>query len=327
MPLRSRITGTGAYVPEKVLNNFDLEKMVDTSDKWITERTGIKERRIAGTAEAASDLSLEASKRALREARVKPKEIDMIIVATVSGDMPMPSTASLLQGKLGAGNAGAFDLNAACSGFLYGLSVADSFIRAGTSKKLLLVGVEVFSKFIDWKDRSTCILFGDGAGAVVIEPTNIDKGVMSTHLYSDGNVWDLISLPGGGSRYPASMKTIKDRMHFVKMKGNETFKVAVRKLEEVALHTLKKHKIKPSQLALLIPHQANFRIIQAMAKRLKLPMDKIVVNLDKYGNTSSASIPIALDEALRMGRIRDGDYILLEAFGGGLTWASALIKW
>ncbi|HDK17644.1 MAG TPA: ketoacyl-ACP synthase III, partial [Nitrospirae bacterium] len=231
--MKSRITGTGSYVPEKVLDNFDLEKKVDTSDEWIIERTGIRERRIAESAETTSDLSLEASKKALQAAGVKPKEIDLIIVATMTGDMPMPSTASILQRKLGAKNAGAFDLNAACSGFLYGLSVADNFVKAGTFKKILLVGAEVMSKFIDWKDRTTCVLFGDGAGAVVLEATSGKRGILSTHIYSDGNLWDFICLPGGGSEHPPSLKTIKNRMHFVKMKGNETFKVAVRTLEKL----------------------------------------------------------------------------------------------
>ncbi len=327
MQLRGRITGTGSYAPEKVLNNFDLEKMVDTSDKWITERTGIKERRIAKASEAASDLGVEASKRALQSAGIKPKKIDMIIVATVTGDMPVPSTASFIQSKLGAKDAAAFDLNAACSGFLYGLSVADSFIRAEGFKKILLVGTEVLSKFTDWEDRSTCILFGDAAAAVVIEATEKDRGIMSIHLYSNGNLWDLLYLPGGGSRYPSSKETLKDRVHYIKMKGNETFKIAVRTLEKLVRDTLKANKLNPSDLSLLIPHQANLRIIQATAKRLNLSMDKVVVNLNKYGNTSSASVPMALDEAVRTGRIRQNDYILLEAFGGGLTWASALIKW
>lgn len=327
MPLKSRITGTGSYVPEKVLDNFDLEKKVDTSDEWIIERTGIRERRIAESAETTSDLSLEASKKALQAAGVKPKEIDLIIVATMTGDMPMPSTASILQRKLGAKNAGAFDLNAACSGFLYGLSVADNFVKAGTFKKILLVGAEVMSKFIDWKDRTTCVLFGDGAGAVVLEATSGKRGILSTHIYSDGNLWDFICLPGGGSEHPPSLKTIKNRMHFVKMKGNETFKVAVRTLEKLVINTLKVNNVKPSELAMLIPHQANLRIISATAKRLKLSMSRVAINLDRYGNTSSASIPIALDEVVRDGRIRNGEYILLEAFGSGLTWASALIKW
>lgn len=327
MQLRSRITGTGSYAPKRILNNLDLEKMVDTSDEWITERTGIKERRIAASAEAASDLSVEASKKALQSAGIKPKEIDMIIVATVSGDMPMPSTASFLQHKLGAKNAAAFDLNAACSGFLYGLSIADSFIKAGNFKKVLLVGTEVLSRFTDWKDRATCVLFGDAAGAVVIEPTEKDRGIISTNLYSNGTLWELIHLPAGGSRIPPSKESVKKGLHYIKMKGNETFKVAVRTLERLIIDTLKANKIKPSDLSLLIPHQANLRIIQAIAQRLNLSMDKVVVNLDRYGNTSSASIPVALDEAVRIGRVHDGEYILLEAFGGGLTWASALIKW
>jgi len=327
LQIRSRIVGTGSYVPRKILKNSDLKKLVDTSDDWIIERTGIKERRVVESAEAASDLGLEASKRALRDAGLKPKELETIIVATMSGDMPMPSTASLIQGRLGAKNASAFDLNAACSGFLYGLSVADSFIRSRNSKKVLLIGVDVNSKFLDWSDRSTCILFGDGAGAVVMKPTTTKRGVLSTHLHSDGNLWDLICLPGGGSRNPVSKESVRKKKHYIKMKGNETFRVAVRTLETLALNTLKANKIKPSQLSMLIPHQANLRIIKAIASRLKLPMNKVVINLDKYGNTSSASIPIALDDAVRTGRVRKGDYILLEAFGSGLTWASALLRW
>jgi len=327
LPLRSRITGTGSYTPENVLTNFDLEKKVDTTDEWITERTGIKERRTVGDSQATSDLCLEASKRALQAADVKPADIELIIVATMSGDMPMPSTAALLQKKLHAKNAAAFDLNAACSGFLFGLSTADNFIKAGTYKKILLVGADVMSKFIDWQDRSTCVLFGDGAGAVVLESSRGARGVISTHLFTDGNLWDFICLPGGGSQNPPSAKTIKDRLHFVKMKGNETFKVAVRTLEKLVIDTLKLNNLKPSELAMLIPHQANLRIIKATAERLNLPMSKVAVNLDRYGNTSSASIPIALDEVVREGRIKKDDYILLEAFGAGLTWASALIKW
>jgi 3-oxoacyl-[acyl-carrier-protein] synthase-3 len=327
LPLRSRITGTGSYAPENILTNHDLEKKVDTSDEWITERTGIKERRVAGDTETTSDLCLEASKRALHAADLKPGEIDLIIVATMSGDMPMPSTASLLQKKLHAKNAAAFDLNAACSGFLYGLSTADNFIKGGMFRRILLVGSEVMSKFIDWEDRSTCVLFGDGAGAVVLEAARGSRGIISTHLFSDGNLWDFICLPGGGSQYPPSHKTIKEKMHFVKMKGNETFKIAVRTLEKLVIDTLKKNHVKPSELAMLIPHQANLRIIKATAERLDLPMNRVAVNLDRYGNTSSASIPIALDEVVRQGRIKKDDYILLEAFGAGLTWASALIRW
>lgn len=325
--LRAKIIATGSYAPERVLGNHDLEKMVDTSDEWITERTGIKERRIADEKQAASDLAYEASKAALKGADLKPKDIDLIIVATVTGDMPVPSTACLLQDKLGAKKAAAFDINAACSGFIYGLAVADSFIRSGTYKRILVVGAEILSKFTDWEDRSTCVLFGDGAGAAILEPTEEDRGIISTKIHSDGSLWELLNLPGGGSRNPVSKDTIKKRLHYLKMKGNETFKVAVRTLENLIVDTLKENKLKPSQLSLLIPHQANLRIIQATANRLDLPMDRVIVNLDRYGNTSAASIPIALDEAAKTGRVRDGDYVLLEAFGGGLTWASALIKW
>ncbi len=325
--MKSRITGTGSYVPETILTNFDIAKKLDTSDEWITERTGIKERRVIGSTETNSDLCLEAGKRALQAAGAEPGEIDLIIVATMSGDMSMPSTAAILQSKLGAENAAAFDVNAACSGFLYGLSVADKFIKTGAAKKLLLVGSEVNSRFLDWKDRTTCVLFGDGAGAVVLEPTTGKKGIVSTDIFTDGRMWDYICLPGCGSNHPPTAKNIKEGMHFIKMKGNETFKVAVRTLEKLVVDTLEKNDVKPSDLAMLIPHQANLRIIKATAKRLKLPMSKVAINLDKYGNTSSASIPIALDEVVRADRIKKDDYVLLEAFGSGLTWASALIKW
>jgi len=325
--LRSRITSTGSYLPERVLTNFDLEKMVDTSDEWITERTGIKERRIANENQAASDLAYEASKLALERAALAVEDIDLLIAATVTGDMPFPSTACVLQDKLGAKKAAAFDINAACSGFLYGLYIADGLIRSGMHKRVLVVGTEVLSKITDWEDRTTCILFGDGAGAAILEPTEEGRGIISMCINSDGSMWDLLHLPGGGSKNPASRDSIEKRLHYIKMKGNETFKSAVRTLEDLVVTILKENKLEPSQLSLLIPHQANLRIIQATANRLGIPMDKVIVNLDRYGNTSAASIPIALDEALRTGRIRDGDYILLEAFGGGFTWASALIKW
>jgi len=325
--LRSRIISTGSYVPENVITNHDLEKIVDTTDEWITERTGIKERRIVNGEQAVSDLAFEAASLALKRAHLKPKDIDLIIVATVTGDMPFPSTACLVQSKLGAKNAAAFDLNAACSGFMYGLHVANSLIRSGAHNRVLLIGAEVLSKFTDWQERSTCILFGDGAGAVILEPTKEKRGIQSTHINSNGNLSDLISLPGGGSRYPCSRDSILKRLHYIKMKGNETFKVAVRTLEELAARTLEENNLDPSELSLLIPHQANIRIIQATAKRLGLPMEKVFLNIEKYGNTSAASIPIAFDEAVQTGRIKDGDNILLEAFGGGLTWASALLKW
>ena len=241
--------------------------------------------------------------------------------------MPFPATACFLQDKLGARNAVGFDINAACSGFLYGLYVADAFLKAGMHRRALVVGTEVLSKFTDWDDRTTCVLFGDGAGAVIVEQTEEDRGILSMHINSDGRMWDLIHVPGGGSRNPASTETVEKKLHYIKMKGNETFKVAVRTLEELAVKTLEENNMTSSQLSLLVPHQANLRIIQATADRLKIPLEKVVINLEKYGNTSAASIPIALDEAVVSGKIKDGDYLLLEAFGGGLTWASALIQW
>jgi 3-oxoacyl-[acyl-carrier-protein] synthase III len=324
---RAKIVSTGSFLPKNKVTNKDLEKKVDTSDEWIIERTGIRERRVAVKGQASSDLAYEASLIALKRAGIKAKDLEMIIVATVSGDMPFPSTACLLQNRLDASNAVAFDINAACSGFIYGLSIAESFIKSGAKKRILLVGVETLSRFTDWEDRTTCVLFGDGAGAAIIGPSDDDSGILSTHIHSDGSLWDYIQVPAGGSRTPCSKETLEKGLHFISMKGNETFKVAVKTLESIALETLEKNKIKVSQLALLIPHQANLRIIQATAKRLGLPMEKVMLNIEKYGNTSAASIPIALDEALSEGRIRTGDYIMLEAFGAGLTWGSALIRW
>lgn len=325
--LKARITGTGLYVPKKVLTNFDIEKIVDTSDEWIRERTGIRERRIAAKEEAASDLALMASNEALKSAGLKARKLDLIVVATISSDMLLPSTACILQYRIGAKKAAAFDVNAACSGFIYALSIADAYIRAGIYRRVLVVGSEVLSRITDWTDRSTCVLLGDGAGAVVLEATDGDRGILSVKLNADGSMWDLLHIPAGGSRRPATEKTVKEGLHYIKMRGNETFKVAVRTLEKLVLSTLKEHKLKPEDISLLIPHQANLRIISATAKRLGLGLEKVMINLDRYGNTSAASIPIALDEAVRSGRVRKGDYIILEAFGGGLTWASALIKW
>jgi 3-oxoacyl-[acyl-carrier-protein] synthase-3 len=325
--LRARIVATGSYVPENIITNHDLEKIVDTSDEWIIERTGIKERRVVNGDQATSDLAYEASSIALKRAHLKPKDLDLIIVATVTADMAFPSTACILQDRLGAKSAAAFDVNAACSGFVYGLHIANGLMRSGIHNRVLVVGAEVLSKVTDWQDRATCILFGDGAGAVILETTKEKRGVYSTHIGSDGSLAELISLPGGGSRNPCSKETILKKLNYIKMKGNETFKVAVRTLEELVIKTLADNGLEPPQLSLLIPHQANIRIIQATARRLGMPMEKVFVNIDKYGNTSAASVPIALDEAVQTGRIQDGDYILLEAFGGGLTWASSLIRW
>jgi 3-oxoacyl-[acyl-carrier-protein] synthase-3 len=325
--IHARITGTGSFVPKKVITNIDLEKLVDTTDQWITERTGIKERRIAEKGQATSDLAYEASRKALKAARLGPDALDLIIVATMTPDMILPSVSCVLQEKLGAKKAAAFDIYAACSGFIYGMSVADAYIRSGIYKNILLVGAEVLSRFTDWEDRSTCILFGDGAGAAVIQRHAGKRGILSTHLHSEGSLGDLIHVPAGGSQHPASHDTIRRRMHFIKMKGNETFKAAVRALEGVVQEALEHNNVKAAQIDYLVPHQANLRIIQAMAQRLNMPMEKVVLTLPKYGNTSAASIPMALDEAARDGRIQKNHLLLFEAFGGGLTWASALVRW
>lgn len=325
--IHARITGTGSYAPKKIITNHDLEKLVETSDEWITERTGIKERRIAEKGQLTSDLGYEAAKKALKAARIEADDLDLIIVATMTPDKILPSMGCVLQEKLKAKHAAAFDIYAACSGFIFGMSVANAFIRSETYKNVLLVGAEVLSRFTDWEDRTTCILFGDGAGAVVMQRHTGKRGILSTHLHSDGALADLIHVPGGGAQHPASHDTIRKRMHFIKMKGNETFKFAVRSLEGVVQETLDHNNVKPEDIDFLVPHQANLRIIQAMAQRLNMPMEKVVLTLPKYGNTSAASIPMALDEAVRDGRIRENHLLLLEAFGGGLTWASALVRW
>lgn len=325
--IHARITGTGSYAPKKIITNHDLEKLVETSDQWILERTGIKERRIAEKGQSTSDLAYEAGKKALKAAGLAPEEVDLILVATMSPDKILPSTACILQEKLGAKKAAAFDIYAACSGFIYGMAVANAFIRSEMYRNVLLVGAEILSRFTDWEDRTTCILFGDGAGAAVIQRNSGKRGILSTHLHSDGSFSDLIHVPGGGAQHPCSHDTIRKRMHFIKMKGNETFKAAVRSLEGVVQEALEHNKVKPEEIDFLVPHQANFRIIQAMAQRLNMPMEKVILTLPKYGNTSAASIPMALDEAVRDGRIRENHLLLFEAFGGGLTWASALVRW
>ncbi|MBF0456766.1 MAG: ketoacyl-ACP synthase III [Nitrospirae bacterium] len=325
--MRARILSTGSYVPSRRLTNAELEKMVDTSDKWIMERTGIKERRIAAEGENTSDLAYEASKTALDRAGISADSLDLIIVATITGDMPIPATACFLQHRLNAPNAAAFDINAACSGFLFGLSATNAYIKSGMYKRILLVGAEALSRFTDWEDRNTCVLFGDGAGAAILEATDGPSGVMSVDIHSDGTYWELLNLPGGGSKHPPSKEAEANRMYYIKMKGNETFKIAVRTLEKLVLDALQKNNLDASDIALLIPHQANLRIISATASRLGIGMERVMVNLDRCGNTSAASIPIALDEAASTGRIKEDDYILLEAFGGGLTWASAVIRW
>ncbi len=324
--MKARITGTGSYVPTKVLTNVDLERMVATSDEWITERTGIRERRLVGAGEACSDLAVKAAERALKAAGVSAAELDLILLATCTGDYPLPATACLIQHRLGATRAAACDLSAACCGFVYALSVADAYVRTGM-RHVLVIGSEVMSAITDWTDRNTCILFGDGAGAAVVSASDGERGILSSHLKSDGALCDLIIVPGGGSRNPPSEKVVAERMQFIKMKGNETFKVAVRTLEDIARDTLAANNLTVKDLDLYVPHQANARILKAVADRLGLPLEKVMLNLDRYGNTSAASIPIALDEAVQAGRIKDGSLVMVGAFGAGLTWASALIRW
>lgn len=326
--MKACIAGTGSYAPTRVLTNADLEGMVATSDEWIRERTGIRERRIAGAGEACSDLAVRAGKRALEAAGVSAGDLEMILVATCTGDYPLPATACLVQHHLGAIKAAACDLSAACCGFVYALSVADAYIKSGM-RHVLVIGSEVMSAITDWTDRNTCILFGDGAGAVVVSASEgmSDRGILSTHLRSDGQLNELIAVPGGGSRTPPSEKTVAERLQCIKMKGNETFKVAVRTLEEVAKETLAANHLRVEDVDLYVPHQANVRILTAVMERLGLPPEKVMMNLDRYGNTSAASIPIALDEAVRTGRIKDGSLVMLGAFGAGLTWASAMIRW
>jgi 3-oxoacyl-[acyl-carrier-protein] synthase-3 len=321
------VIGTGSYVPETILTNHDLEQRLETTDRWIVERTGVRARRIAAKDQATSDLAVFAGERALQSAGVSADQLDLIIVATTTPDMLFPSTACLVQHRLGATRAAAFDLAAACSGFVYALSVGEQFILTGRFQKVLVIGADMLSRFIDWTDRSTAVIFGDGAGAVVLSEATGSEGILSHHLYSDGGLSNLIAIPGGGSANPPSEKMVLEKLNTVKMQGNETFKAAVRAMEDVARETFKKNKLTPADISYIVPHQANIRIIKALANRLEIGMDKIVTNLDQYGNTSAASIPIALDEAVRDGRIVKGALILLLAFGSGLTWGSALIRW
>jgi len=320
-----KILGTGSYVPEKVLTNSDLEKMVDTSDQWITERTGIKERRIIDKSQNLSDLAFEASKKALEKAKMQANQIDVIIVATVSGEMPLPATACTLQKKLGI-NAVAFDISAACSGFMYGLSVAKSFIESGTYKTVLLVGGEVLTRITDWTDRNTCVLFGDGAGAMVLQASETEKDVLSVHLGADGNYTNLLNIPAGGTAMPTTHETVDNKLQFIKMAGKEVFKIAVVKMAEAAQKALELAGKKDEDIALYIPHQANLRIIEAVGKRLGVDKGKVYVNVHKYGNMSSATTIIALDEAISSGAAKKGDIITVMAFGGGLTWGAAVLK-
>lgn len=320
------IIGVGKCLPKKVLTNADLEKMVDTSDEWITTRTGIKERRMIAKGEAASDLAIKAAKEALLDAKINPQDIGLIIVATITPDMQFPSTACLLQKGLGAKNAFCFDISAACSGFIYAIVTAQQFIARGSCKYALVVGAEVLSSITDWQDRNTCVLFGDGAGAAVLSEVK-NGGIVSAYLGSDGSMSDLLMVPGGGSRNPATQKTIENRMHYIKMLGNELFKVAVNTMTEAAETALKQSGLEVSDIDLIIPHQANTRIIMAVAKKLGVPIDKFYLNIERYGNMSSASLAVALSEAVGEGRVKKGDTVLLDAFGAGLVWGACIIKW
>ena len=328
MDTRTVISGTGSYLPEKILTNFDLEKMVDTTDEWIVSRTGIRQRHMAAPEQATSDLATEAGRKALEMAGVDPADLDLIIVATLTPDHYFPSTAGFVQRNLGASKAAAFDLEAACTGFIYALTVGDLFIRSGTYRKVLVIGAEVLSKFLDWEDRDTCVLFGDGAGAAVLVPgSDGTRGILSTHLHSDGTMAELLYAPAGVSRMPITKEGIDQKLNTVKMRGHEVFKVAVTRLSEVVDEVMQANGLGEEDIDFLVPHQANLRIIKATAKKLNLPMEKVIVTVDRHGNTSAASVPLALDAAVRSKRINEGDQVLLEAFGGGLTWGAALVRW
>jgi 3-oxoacyl-[acyl-carrier-protein] synthase III len=319
----SRITGTGSYLPAKILTNADLEKKVDTSDQWIVERTGIRERRIAGPEETSCTMGLEASRGALAAANLQPGDIDLIIVATTTPDLVFPATACLLQERLGVRDCPAFDVQAVCSGFIYALAIADKFIRTGSARRALVVGTETFTRILDWTDRGTCVLFGDGAGAVVVEAADA-PGILSSHLHADGKYADLLCVPAGVSK--GYDKVIAGQA-YVHMAGGEVFKVAVKVLGEVVDEALAANNMQRTDIDWLVPHQANIRIISATAKKLGLPMERVVVTVEKHGNTSAASIPLAFDEAVRDGRIKRGDVVLMEGVGGGFTWGSVLLKY
>lgn len=321
------IVSVGSYVPERILTNADLERLVDTSDEWITTRTGIKERRIAAEGEFTSDIASKAALSALERSKLTPETIDLIIVATITPDMPFPSTACLVQRKIGARRAAAFDIEAACSGFIYGLEVGQQFIMSRTYDTVLVVGAEKLSSIIDWNDRNTCVLFGDGAGAAILQNSPSSHGLLTACMGADGTKSDLLSMPAGGSRCPASVESVSNRLHYLRMDGKETFKNAVNAMYQAAREALRRCEINITQIKCIIPHQANQRIIDAVAERLGADPAQLFVNLHKYGNTSAASVAIALDEAVQCGRVQRGDLVLLVVFGAGLTWAAAVIEW
>lgn len=325
--LKTAITSVGVSLPEKRLTNSDLEKMVETSDNWIVSRTGIRERRILGKERAASDLSVDAGMQALKGAALNAEEIDLIIVCTSTPDFPVPSTACVVQDAMGATRAAAFDLNAGCTGFVYGLAVGRQFVESGTCENVMVIGVDIISRIVDWEDRATCVLFGDGAGAAILQPTNAGRGFLATDLRSDGSGAEMLIVPAGGSRLPASETTVKGKEHFVRMNGNEIFKFAVRVIEDITVNLLKKADEEVESLDLLFLHQANSRIIEAARRRLGLPAEKVPINIDRYGNTSAASIPISLHESVEDGTLKKGDLVAMVAFGAGLTSGGVLLEW
>ena len=326
--MRSRIIGTGKYQAQRILSNADLEKLVDTSDEWIRERTGIRERRLATEDVASSDMAAHALQEALQMAGKQPNDLDMIICGTVTPDRMLPATAAYVQKKIGASNhCASFDLSAACAGFIYGLSAADAYIKSGKAKTVAVIGTELLSRFMDWGDRNTCILFGDGAGAVVLTADTADRGILSTHQYTNAELTELLKIPAGGSLQPASTETVAANQHCIQMEGREVFRYAVRYLSSAAMTAVETNGKTPDDVNLVVAHQANLRILEGVSQRGKIPMERFVLNLEYYGNTSSASIPIALDEANRAGRIREDDILLMLALGGGISWGSALIKW
>lgn len=325
--IQAGIIGVGSYLPERIVTNHELEKMMDTSDEWITSRTGIKERRIAEPNDTTAGLAIKASRKALENAGVKPEELDLIILTTCSKDMIIPASACIVQDQLGAVNAAAFDLEAGCTGFVYALTIAGQFIATGAMKRILVVGSETLSKILNWEDRNTSVLFGDGAGAVVVGPVKKGEGFLASKLAAEGAGWEHLLVPAGGSRIPATPLTIEQKLHYVHMHGKEVFRYAVRVMEEEALKIVKLAGLELSEIDLLIPHQANIRIIEHAAKKLNLSMDKVVVNVDRLGNTSSASIPLALDDAVKSGRLKSGDNVVMVAFGAGLTSGGIVAKW
>lgn len=324
---RAKIIGTGKFIPKKVLTNFDLEKMVETSDEWIRTRSGIQERRIADETEASSDLAIQAAKLALEDAKISADQLDAIFISTCTPDMFFPSVGCIVQSALGAKNAFAMDISAACSGFIYGIATAKSYIESGSAKKILLVGVDTLSKITNWKDRTTCVLFGDGAGAVILSLEEGESGILSVYLGSDGNQANILKVPGGGSRQPFSQQVLDDKSHTIQMDGPEVYKLAVIKMVEASEKALQLAGKKAEDLKLIIPHQANLRIIESVAKRLHLNSESVFVNVQKYGNMSAATTPIALDEAQKEGKIQRGDLVELVAFGAGLTWGATVIQW